>query len=53
MAESSEGNALIQRLKQQSEDNREKNELLVQQRTMLNDAVSMVWLNFRLRVVQC
>ena len=34
-----EGNELIAKLKQQSEDNREKNELLVQQRTMVNDAV--------------
>lgn len=40
-AESIEGNALIQRLKQQTEDNREKNELLVQQKTFLNDAVSI------------
>ena len=40
MAEASEGNALILRLKQQTEDNREKNELLVQQRTFLNDVVS-------------
>lgn len=40
MAETTEGNALIQRLKQQTEDNREKNELLVQQRTFLNDVVS-------------
>ena len=39
-AEASEGNALILRLKQQTEDNREKNELLVQQRTFLNDVVS-------------
>jgi len=37
-AESVEGNALIEKLKQQTEDNREKNELLVQQRTFLNDA---------------
>jgi hypothetical protein len=36
----SEGNAFIEKLKQQSEDNREKNELLVQQKTMLNDVVS-------------
>eukprot|EP00529_Nitzschia_sp_RCC80_P030605 CAMPEP_0113493448 /NCGR_PEP_ID=MMETSP0014_2-20120614/28597_1 /TAXON_ID=2857 /ORGANISM="Nitzschia sp." /LENGTH=292 /DNA_ID=CAMNT_0000387311 /DNA_START=56 /DNA_END=934 /DNA_ORIENTATION=- /assembly_acc=CAM_ASM_000159 len=33
-----EGNELIARLKQQSEDNREKNDLLVKQRTMVNDA---------------
>ena len=37
-AEVTEGNALIERLKQQSEDNREKNELLVKQRTMINDS---------------
>lgn len=39
MIESNEGNALIQRLKQQTEDNREKNELLVQQKTFMNDVV--------------
>lgn len=39
MAESSEGNALVERLKQQSEDNREKNDLLVQQKTFMNDKV--------------
>jgi hypothetical protein len=39
-AETTEGNALIERLKLQSDDNREKNDLLVKQRTMLNDAVS-------------
>lgn len=47
MAESVEGNALIARLKQQSEDNREKNELLIQQKTFLNDAVReriVVWM---------
>ncbi|KAG7369046.1 hypothetical protein IV203_031789 [Nitzschia inconspicua] len=38
MAEVTEGNALIERLKQQTEDNREKNELLVKQRTMMNDS---------------
>jgi len=37
-AESSEGNLLIERLKQQSEENSEKNQLLVSQRTMLNDS---------------
>jgi hypothetical protein len=36
--ESNEGNALIERLKKQTEDNREKNELLVKQRTMINDS---------------
>lgn len=38
--ESSEGNALIERLKKQSEENSEKNELLVYQRTLMNDSVS-------------
>lgn len=42
MAESTEGNALISRLRQQSEDNREKNELLVQQKTFMNDVVSTI-----------
>lgn len=37
-AESSEGNALIDRLKKQSEENSEKNELLVYQRTLMNDS---------------
>jgi hypothetical protein len=37
-AEVTEGNSLIDRLKKQSEDNREKNELLVKQRTMINDS---------------
>eukprot|EP00531_Pseudo-nitzschia_arenysensis_P004935 CAMPEP_0116128546 /NCGR_PEP_ID=MMETSP0329-20121206/7416_1 /TAXON_ID=697910 /ORGANISM="Pseudo-nitzschia arenysensis, Strain B593" /LENGTH=261 /DNA_ID=CAMNT_0003622689 /DNA_START=98 /DNA_END=883 /DNA_ORIENTATION=- len=37
-AESSEGNILIERLKKQSEENSEKNELLVYQRTQMNDA---------------
>lgn len=37
-AESSEGNVLIERLKKQSEENSEKNELLVYQRTLMNDA---------------
>jgi hypothetical protein len=41
-AEAKEANALIDRLKQQSEDNREKNELLVQQKTFMNDKVSIV-----------
>jgi hypothetical protein len=40
-----EANAFIQRLKQQTEDNREKNELAVQQRTLLNDVVSMLLTN--------
>ena len=38
-AESTEGNALIERLKKQSEENSEKNEMLVYQRTAMNDAV--------------
>lgn len=37
-AEDTEGNVLVERLKKQSEDNFEKNELLVRQRTQLNDA---------------
>lgn len=37
-AESSEGNVLIERLKKQSEDNKEQNDLLVYQRTQMNDS---------------
>jgi hypothetical protein len=37
LAKESEGNALIQKLRQQSDDNREKNDLLVRQKTLLND----------------
>mmetsp|Transcript_17777 Transcript_17777/g.20474 ORF Transcript_17777/g.20474 Transcript_17777/m.20474 type:complete len:246 (-) Transcript_17777:53-790(-) len=37
MAEEAEGNALIKQLRQQSVDNKEKNDLLVLQKTMLND----------------
>ena len=40
VAEDTEGNVLVERLKKQSEDNFEKNEQLVRQRTQLNDAVS-------------
>lgn len=39
-SESTEGNELIERLKKQSEENFEKNEALVFQRTQLNDSVS-------------
>ena len=37
MAKESEGNALIQKLRQQSEANKEKNDLLVRQKTLMND----------------
>lgn len=37
MIEESKGNALIQKLRQQSDDNREKNELQVLQKTLIND----------------
>jgi len=37
MDEENDANALIQRLRQQSDDNREKNDLQVQQRTLMND----------------
>ena len=40
MAEASEGNALIEKLKQQTEENRERNALLVEQKTFENDQVS-------------
>lgn len=35
--EDNEGNALIQKLRKQSEDNKEKNDLIVRQKTLLND----------------
>jgi hypothetical protein len=38
-ADTDEGNALIQKLRQQTEDNREKNQLDVQTKTFLNDQV--------------
>jgi hypothetical protein len=41
-ADETEGNLLIQKLKQQSEDNREKNDLIVQQKTFMNDKVSVI-----------
>jgi hypothetical protein len=37
-AEAMEGNYFFERLKKQSDDNREKNELLVKQRTMTNES---------------
>ena len=40
MDSENEGNELIQKLRLQTEANREKNDLAVQQRTLLNDAVS-------------
>jgi hypothetical protein len=41
-AEETEGNALIAKLRLQSEANREKNDLAVQLRTQLNDQVSVL-----------
>lgn len=38
LKQSESGNALIEKLRQQTEDNREKNELIVAQRTFENDA---------------
>eukprot|EP00984_Skeletonema_dohrnii_P038718 scaffold42274_cov128-Skeletonema_dohrnii-CCMP3373.AAC.1 len=35
--EDNEGNALIQKLRKQSVDNKEKNDLIVRQKTLLND----------------
>ena len=37
--EDNEGNALIQKLRKQSADNKEKNDLIVRQKTLLNDQV--------------
>jgi hypothetical protein len=41
-ADSDEGNLLVEKLRRQTEDNREKNELLVRQKTLLNDQVNTV-----------
>lgn len=40
--EDNEGNALIQKLRKQSADNKEKNDLIVRQKTLLNDQVRRV-----------
>ncbi len=37
--EANEGNALIQKLRKQSVDNKEKNDMIVRQKTLLNDQV--------------
>jgi hypothetical protein len=42
LAEDNDANALIQKLRQQSEDNRDKNEKIIQQKTFMNDKVSFV-----------
>ena len=42
LPESSEGNALIERLRRQTEENKERNALLVEQKTFENDQVSVV-----------
>ena len=39
---SEEGNALIEKLRRQTEDNKEKNDLLVKQKTLLNDQVRRI-----------
>ena len=41
LAAENEASTLIQKLRQQSSDNREKNDLLVQQKTFMNDQVSL------------
>lgn len=51
--EESEGNALIQKLRMQSEENREKNEMTVRQKTLLNDQVGLSFvITFSLLVVR-
>jgi hypothetical protein len=40
-AATEEGNLLIEKLRKQTEDNKEKNELLVRQKTLLNDQVCL------------
>lgn len=39
VTQSEEGNLLIEKLRRQSEENKEKNDLLVKQKTLLNDQV--------------
>ena len=38
-AQVEEGNALIEKLRRQTEENKEKNDLIVKQKTLLNDSV--------------
>ena len=42
VTQSEEGNLLIEKLRRQSEENKEKNDLLVKQKTLLNDQVGLV-----------
>ena len=42
VTQSEEGNLLIEKLRRQTEENREKNELLVKQKTLLNDQVRIL-----------
>jgi hypothetical protein len=49
-AEETQGNALIEKLRQQTEDNKEKNRLTVERKTFENDQVCLV-LAFRICVV--
>lgn len=42
--EDNDGNALIQKLRKQSLDNKEKNDLIVRQKTLLNDQVRSLFL---------
>ena len=51
-----DSNALIQKLKQQTEDNREKNELSVKTKTMINDQVChafLVWMTLCALIKVC
>jgi hypothetical protein len=42
MEKETEGNALIAKLRQQSQDNKEKNSLIIRQKTLENDQVSQI-----------
>lgn len=44
VTQSEAGNQLIDKLRRQTEDNREKNDLIVKQKTMLNDQVRLALL---------
>lgn len=46
---SSEGNELIEKLRQQSVDNKERNDKIVRAKTLQNDMVS--WITFKIKYV--
>ena len=51
--EDNEGNALIQKLRRQSSENKDKNEMIVRQKTLLNDQVSALCADCVKCIVAC